>query len=231
MSIKTKIVSLSTATILALTLAGQCYAASAPFTDIADVSVNDKILVLQEEGYVNGIGNGKFAPDNSITIAEGVQFIVNAMKLNLDLVRFFKEPKATDYFPKANNDAWYAKTLIVAAVNNMELPVELDPKKEMTREEYTYYLIQTMEKHGNLPMIKLAPVEIMDQSQMTVSYSGAIQRALSYGIVKLDAAGNFNPKGEVSRAEAAEQIYNALEYLKAHPAPVIDSEGQLPGKE
>ncbi|WP_243124100.1 S-layer homology domain-containing protein [Pelotomaculum schinkii] len=68
-------------------------------------------------------------------------------------------------------------------------------------------------------MINLVPVEIADHDQLTISYDGAIQRALFYGVTKLDAEGKFNAKGKISRAEAAEQIYNALEYLKAHPAP------------
>jgi hypothetical protein len=203
---------------LTLTLAGQSFAAGIPFTDISNVSAKDKILALQNDGYVNGVAEGLFAPNGTIKAAEGVQLIVNTFKLNTDTVRFFKEPKATDYYPKADNDGWYAKTLIIAAVNGMELPHELDPDHEMTKEEYTYYLIKSMEKYQNLPMINLVPVEISDQDQMTVSYSGAIQRAIAYGITKLDAAGNFNPQGKISRAEAAEQIYNALEYMKAHTA-------------
>ena len=49
------------------------------------------------------------------------------------------------------------------------------------------------------------------------------QRALAYNVVLLDAEGNFNPKAEISRADAVEQIFcSALEYIKAHPAPPAD---------
>jgi hypothetical protein len=68
-------------------------------------------------------------------------------------------------------------------------------------------------------MIKLVPAEITDQDKITAEYSGEIQRALTYGIVNLDNNSSFNPKDELSRAEAAEMLYNALEYLKAHPVP------------
>lgn len=127
--------------------------------------------------------------------------------------------KATDCFAKADNNAWYADALIVASVNGLELPADLDPEQEWTREEFTYHLIQAMEAHGNLPMLNIVPIEIADHDQLLISYDGAIQRALVYGVARLDAEGKFNSKGKISRAEAAEQTYNALEYLKAHPVP------------
>jgi hypothetical protein len=72
-----------------------------------------------------------------------------------------------------------------------------------------------MESHKNIPMIKLIPVEIADKNEISTDYEGTIQRALVYNIVKLDAKGRFNPKGLISRAEVAEEVYNALEYIKS----------------
>ena len=219
---KRKMISVCLTAVLLLALSGQCFAAAAPFTDLGSISAKDKILSLQERGYVSGVAAGVFAPDKSVTAAQGVQLIVKALDLNLDAIRFIKAPKATDYFTKADDSAWYANTLIIAAVNGLDLPKDMDPNQKWTREEFTYQLVQAMEKHENLPMIKLVPVTISDQDQMDAGYSGAIQRALAYDIVKLDAQGNFDPKAEISRAEAAEQIYNALAYLAARPVPVID---------
>jgi hypothetical protein len=222
MNIRSKIVSLTTVAALTMSLTVNCFADATPFTDITNTSIKDKIIVLQDKGYVKGISNGLFAPDKTITAAESIQLFVNIFGLNLDTVRFIKEPKATDYYVNADNDAWYANTLITAAVNGIDLPNELDPNQKWTREEFTYQLIKATEKYGELPMIKLVYVEIADQDKMIAEYSGAIQRALAYGVVKLDAEEKFNPKAEISRAEAAEQIYKALEYVKEHPAPAKD---------
>lgn len=222
MNIKHKGVALSAAFALTLTLVGNSFAAGTLFTDISNIGAKDKIIALQDKGYVNGIEDGLFGPDKTITAAEGIQLIVNALKLNLDAIRFIKKPKATDYFKKADDNAWYANTLIIASMNGLDLLNDLDPNQEWTCEEFTYHLIQAVEKHANLPMINLVPVEIADEDQITVSYSGAIQRALAYKVTQLDAQGKFNPKAKISRAEAAEQIYNVLEYIKAYPAPNID---------
>lgn len=221
MKMKNRIIALSTAVLLTSCVTSNIFAASTAFKDLDNVSAKNKIIPLQNKGLVSGTADGVFSPDSTITAAQSIQLFVRAFNLNLDTIRFVKEPKATDYFKKAKDNSWYAQALIIGAVNGLDFSADIDPDLNLTREEYTYHLVKAIEKYGQLPMINLVPVEIADQDQMTVEYSGAIQRALKYGIVKLDTDGKFNPKGELSRAEAAEQLYNALEYLKAHPAPVV----------
>jgi hypothetical protein len=135
--------------------------------------------------------------------------------LNIDNIRFIKEPKASDYFKNAKDDAWYSNALIIISFSGLDLPSGMDPNTKWTREEFTHHLVQLMEKQGNLPMINLKPVDIKDESQMNVLYSGAIQRALLYKLVQLDADGGFRPKEPITREDAAAQVYNALEYLKS----------------
>lgn len=220
-----KLLSLTAATaVFSLTLAGQSFAAASNFSDLEHAAAKDKIISLQQRGIVSGISSELFAPQAAMTEAQGVQLIVNALQLNLDLVNFVKEPKATDYFVKANNDAWYAQALITAAVNDVGLSKELDPNASLTREAFTHQLIHAMEKAGELPLINPVVIEIGDVDQLNVEYSGSIQRAISYGVIKLNADGKFNPKGEITRADAAEELYNALEYLNSHSKPDDNSE-------
>lgn len=207
------------ASVLTLALAGQCFAGTVPFTDISGIAGKDKIISLQEQGIIKGGGSGLFAPDAPLTAAQGIQLLVNAFDLNIDNIRFIKAPKASDYFKNARDNAWYADAFIIISFSGLELPSDLDPNAKWTREEFTHYLVQLMEKQGNLPLINLIPADICDSDQMNILYSGSIQRALVYKLVELDADGGFRPKDAVSRADAAVQVYQALEYLKAHPAP------------
>ncbi|UQZ34042.1 S-layer homology domain-containing protein [Paenibacillus sp. PK3_47] len=210
---------LTAAAVLALTLGGQSFAASGFFSDLEGIPAKDKISALQQKGIVQGVSGSKFLPDGPVTAAQGIQLFVNALDLNIDLLRFVKEPKATDYFANANDAAWYAPALIIAANNDLGLPADLDPAENWTREEFTHQLMLAVEKHSNLPMIKIMPVEMADGSEFTAGYDGSIQRALVFGIASLDSGGKFHPAQEVTRAEAAEMVYNALEYIAAHPAP------------
>lgn len=206
------------ASIMTLALAGQCFAGTVPFTDISGIAGKDKIISLQEQGIIKGNGSGLFAPDAPVTAAQGIQLLVNAFDLNIDNIRFIKAPKASDYFKNAKDNAWYADAFIIISFSGLDLPSDLNPNAKWTREEFTHHLVKLMEKQGNLPMIDLKPVDISDSSQMDVLYSGSIQRALLYKLAELDADGGFRPKEAVTRADAAVQIYNSLEYLQAHPA-------------
>lgn len=205
--------------VVMITFAGQCFAGVNPFTDINGAAGKDKIISLQEQGIIKGNGYGLFAPDAPLTAAQGIQLLVNAFDLNIDNIRFIKEPKASDYFKNANDNAWYANAFIIITFSGLELPTDIDPNAKWTREEFTSYLVTIMEKQGNLPMIKLVPSDIADHDQLDVLYSGTIQRALVYQLVQLDSVGNFRPKEPITRGDAAVEVYNALEYLKAHPAP------------
>ncbi|MNC16809.1 Endo-1,4-beta-xylanase A precursor [compost metagenome] len=202
-----------------MTFAGQSFAAAEAFQDLSGTPAKDKITLLQQRGVIHGVSNTQFMPNAAITAAQGIQMFVNAFGLNIDLLRFVKAPQATDYFANANNDAWYANALIIAANNDIGLSPDLDPAKNWTREEFTHQLILTIEKHSNLPMIKIMPVNIADSADFTNGYDGSIQRALVLNIASLDSAGKFHPAADITRAEAAEMIYNALEYIAAHPAP------------
>lgn len=212
MKMKMLIFSMSVVMILAIT--GQSFAVSIPFSDLTNVPEKDQILGLQERGIVKGVGNGLFNPNDSITAAQSIQLFVNAFDLNIDNIRFIKAPQATDYFAKANNNGWYANALIIGSFRVPELPPDLDPNQKWTKEEFAHYLVTTLENNYNLPKVKMIPIDIADENQITVLYSGAIQRALLYGFVILDTDNKFNPKEEISRAEAVAQVYHALEYIR-----------------
>lgn len=126
-----KMMTLSATALLSFTIASQSFAAStaSTFTDLDNVAAKDKIIAVQQSGVISGVTPELFAPQAAISEAQTVQLMVNALGLNLDLVRFVKEPKASDYFKQANNEAWYANALITAAVNSLELPTDLAPEK------------------------------------------------------------------------------------------------------
>ncbi|NRS46479.1 S-layer homology domain-containing protein [Brevibacillus sp. HB2.2] len=216
MNIRKNMISLSLLALFTVSFAQPSFAATTPFTDLGQSGAKDKILSLQQQGVIKGVDDSKFAPNETITAAQGIQLMVNAFDLSLAAVTFVKAPQATDYFSKADNDAWYAESLIIAAVNGLELPNDLDPNAEWTREQFIHQLMKVMETKGNLPMIKLVPVEIRDDEELTVDYQGSIQRALARDIIKLDKENKLHPKKAVTREEAAEMIYNALAYLKSH---------------
>lgn len=214
---KSAVTAMTTAALLSFSLGGQIFAADSSFQDIGSISGKDKINSLKEQGLVKGISDTKFLPGAKVTAAQGIQFISGGLQLSLAAIDFNKAPLASDTFTKVKDNAWYAEAFINAHYNGIEIPKDVDPSKPITKELFTNLLVQGMEKVGNLPMIKLVPADIADEDALEPSYQGSIQRSLLYKINTLDASGKFNPKSQITRAEAAVMLYNALEYLKNAP--------------
>lgn len=207
MKLKFKVIALTT--VLLFSMTGQSFAASDPFTDISDTPSKDKIVKLYHDGVIKGAGNGLYQPDETLTAAQGVQMIVNAFDISLASFLFIKAPLATDWFKNANDNAWYADALIKAGANDIGLPADLDPNVKWTKEDFTYYLIMAMESRYHMPMVNMMYIETADEADMTAEYQGAIQRSMKYNITALDQDKKFYPKKQLTRAEAAEMIYNA----------------------
>lgn len=211
---KRTLAAITTVTILSFSLGGQIFAAGNTFKDIDNINGKEKIISLKNQGLIKGVSESQFLPSSKVTTAQGIQFISGGLQLSLAAIDFNKAPVASGLFTKVKDKAWYAEAFINAYYNRVELPKDVDPTKTMTKEEFTNYLVQGVEGIGNLPIINIVPVDIADDAALNPSYQGSIQRSLKYKINSLDANGKFNPKSEITRAEAAIMLYNALEFLK-----------------
>lgn len=191
------------------------FAAGGSFKDIDNVAGKSKINSLKEQGLIKGISDTQFLPGAKVTTAQGVQFITGGLQLSLAAIDFNKAPLASAIFSKVKDKAWYAEAFVNAHYNQVDIPADIDPSKLITKEMFTNLLVQGVEKVGNLPLINIVPADIADEAALEPSYQGSIQRSLKYKINTLDANGKFNPKSELTRAEAAIMLYNALEYLNS----------------
>ncbi|WP_042159606.1 hypothetical protein [Paenibacillus gorillae] len=210
---KFKMLAVTATAILSLTIAGHSFAAAGQgFQEANNAKIQISVSSLQKKGIIKGDQTGRVEINATLPAAQGVQLLVNAFGFNLDTIRFFKEPHATDYFKKADDKAWYAQALIIAAANDLGLPNDLDPKKVWTKEEFTHYLMIALEKKIELPAIN-------EDSSNREQLSWDVKRALILGIATLDTDYNFNPKKEITSGEAAEMVYNALKYLETQQAP------------
>ncbi|MGO4274422.1 S-layer homology domain-containing protein [Paenibacillus sp. TAF58] len=209
---------LTTALVSSLT-----FSSAFAFTDVEEGQAA-AISALQDRGIVSGVDKDHFVPKGKISYAQTVQMIVKGMNLNMDTLRFIKQPLASDTYSNIPNDAWYAEAFIIAHYNGMNIPKDVNPNATITREQFGEMLVRALEKKGNFPLVKMF-IPIKDEDQITAEYQGALQRLLLYKIAQLDNDGKFNPKAELTRGEAAGWIYNAIRVLETHiqkPAPIED---------
>lgn len=209
---------------LCFSVAGSAFA----FDDIQNDQEKDAIEQLREKGILHGIGNGKFAPKGKMSVGTAVALIVKGMDLNIDHIRFIKEPKASDYFTKVDDRAWYAGAFIIAQHNGLDLPRDIDPEAQATREQFAHWLYNAIEAKGDYAWIEIYMM-IEDEDQVDPAYMTSIQRLLIGKIAKTDKNGKFHPKQPITRSEAAGMLHRALEFVKNTPPvePIEPQEGIL----
>lgn len=165
-----------------------------------------------------------FDAEAQLTGGSAIYRIVKGLEMSFAAIDFNIVPKPNELFPNVSNDAFYADALVVAHGHGVELPKTFDPSKALTREEFTFYLQQALEKSRHYPLIKLVPAPIADESDITPEYQGAIQRALNKGIVSLNKDGKFLPKEFITQQEATDLLQKAIDYAAAHPDTGIVAE-------
>ncbi|TYP77915.1 S-layer homology domain-containing protein [Paenibacillus methanolicus] len=205
-------------TLMAASLALLAFASATSafaFSDTNQDPNSAKITQLQQQGVVSGNKDGKFLPKESLTFAAGLTLIAKGLKLDYGDKVFVKAPQATDYFDTVDNKAWYANAFVLAGINDLGIPRDVNPSAAMTREQFAHYLFRAMIAKQDLAFIEIYKL-IGDEDKITADYMGSIQNLLIAGIVKLDAKQNFNPTQPVTRSDAAAWTHDAIAYLKEH---------------
>jgi hypothetical protein len=187
------------------------------FSDLPKGTDRDKITSLQQRGIISGYGD-EFKGEKTLTNAEAIHLIVKSTNLSLAAYSFFKAPLASDSFDRVSNDAWYADSFIIAAVNGLGLPRDFDPAAVMTREAYAHYLLTALQLQGDYAFTEMY-FAIKDEADVTPDYMGSLQNLLNGKIITLPEDRAFHPKDAITRQEAAVWAHNIVQLIESHSAP------------
>lgn len=194
-----KLTIIVTSLLLTFTVSATAFAG---FKDVKGHWAEKSITKLTEKRIMRGVSKEKFNPKGALTYAEAVTIINRAFDLNLDHIRFIKEPKVSDYFTEIEDDKWYSYGFIVAMHNGIELPKDLKANEKITREEFAYYIRRVMENKGiNLAIPKIK-IEYKDEEKINPQYLTAILELSALDLFKGDK-GKFLPNKPLNRAEVA----------------------------
>lgn len=193
------------------------------FSDLQSDKNADKINALKKAGIFKGEAHGIFNPRGNMTYAAGVSTIVDA--LNLEFPEG-KKSKASDSFTHIKKNAWYSEAFAIAKANGLDLPKDVKPQQNMSREHFAHLLLQAIEVTGPYGYTKMY-FTISDAENVTPEYANSLQLLLNARIIELDKNHAFKPKAKISRSDAAEWLYNAREFVKnmqaiEEPNPLTD---------
>lgn len=206
------------ASFLLLASGSQAFAA---FDDLDNTLDKKKIEYLDEYHILQGITENKYAPDHSLNTAQGVSALVTGLDLNIDNMRFIKQPEASDYFTRITNDAWYSNNMMIAYLNGLDIPADVDVTAAMTRGQFATLLWQAVEQvdpdinesGGNNPSPSSADKPIADDESLSEIDQQILQQMIHSEIATLDQKEKFYPNEPITRAEAAVMLYNAIELI------------------
>lgn len=192
-----------TATFLAIILLVSCCLPVVHASTYQDVEGDDwhteAIEYVTAIGLMEGVGNGKFQPNQPLTRAQVVTL----------LYRLAGSPK-TEYiglFQDVPQDEWYANSVSWAyqqSIVNGTSETTFSPSTNITREQLAVILQNYLDATGKkLESADNALYRVKDCWAVSPYAEKGVMMVCESGLMNPDAQYNFNPAGNVTRADAA----------------------------
>ena len=171
---------------------------AAKLTDIEKHWAKDYIEYGVEKGYISGYEDGTFLPDKTVSRAEFSKMINNAIKLTATggAKAEFSDVKANDWFVNEVKKAENAGYITGYEDGTFR------PSNSVTRQEAAVILSRIV-----LPIAERADINAFGDGDKVDTWAvDAVTMIAAKGYIKGDDKGNFNPKGALTRSQAAKLI-------------------------
>ncbi|MCM3744115.1 S8 family serine peptidase [Sporosarcina luteola] len=180
------------------------------FKDIANTFAKNEINILAANGIIQGKTETNFAPNAQITRAEYAVLLARA----LDLPMKNYEGK----FGDINSSKKWAYAGVEAAARagivNGTKDGKFNPDAPIKREEIAAMVVRAIEYQNKEKLANLdTPTNFADHGSIGTFAIGSVYKATALGIIKGNN-GQFMPKNNATRAEAAVMLYRALDTLQ-----------------
>ena len=169
-----------------------------PFLDTFKHWSKDEVSSLAKTGIISGVTASRFDPDKSITRAEFLALLTRAAG--------FESTEYTGGVADVDANKWYSGNVAAALANGIIDNSAFRPNDKITREEMCTLLVRAYEKlHGEMGT---TAVNFTDKNQ--ISDITSVSKAVNCNLFSGMTDGNFAPKANSTRAEAAAVISRFL---------------------
>ena len=164
------------------------------------------IYSLAGNGIINGVGEGKFAPEKNVTRAEFTKMLLGSLGLE-------KTNSVNITFSDVKSSDWYAQ-YINAAVNAGLIQGigngKFNPNGFIDRNEIACLMIKAMAIRGTPTGDYLKDITYKDKEKIPIWALPSVAICEKKGLFNNIAVGYFNGTIKIQRAEAAVLIYRML---------------------
>ncbi|MDR0889429.1 MAG: S-layer homology domain-containing protein [Oscillospiraceae bacterium] len=178
--------------------------ASAAFSDVNTSSwYHAAVDFVVERGLMNGVGGGKFAPDETVTRA-----MLATILYRLDGGAASGKHPFTD----VPDGAYYSKAVAWAYENGIVTGTSattFDPNGDVTREQTAAMLYRYAQYRGDDVASNLGNLaSFKDFAEISAYAKTAMRWAVGSGVMKGDNAAMLDPRGHATRAQIAQMLLN-----------------------
>ena len=179
------------------------------FTDIGAFYAwtEEAIYSLVEKGVINGVGDGKFAPEKKVTRAEFAKMIGLALGLT-------PKESATATFTDVKKGDWFYSYVEAAAAKGLIQGVgnqRFDPQGNITRSQICVLAVNALDKKEDAAKKTAANSKFVDAAKIPAWAIGSVVICEEQKLLDNIAVGYFSGDTTINRAEAAVIIYRILE--------------------
>ncbi|WP_426446752.1 S-layer homology domain-containing protein [Paenibacillus sp. S-38] len=182
---------------------------SAAFADLPSGHwASAAVRELAAKGIVNGMENGRFAPDQSVTRAQFAAMVVRALGLEA-------KSGAAQPFTDVASGAWYAKAVAAAYSHGIvggRSESTFAPDELITREEMAVLIVRAHAAQEGGKAAEGAGLQAVftDYAEVSDWAAEAVQSAVELKLLQGRAQGLFAPGDTTTRAESAQVIHNLI---------------------
>lgn len=179
------------------------------FTDITNTFAKDEINKLAAKGIIQGKTETTFAPNAQITRAEFTVLLARALDLPMkEYEGKFKDVHSSKKWAYAGIEA-----AATAGIVNGTLDGKFNPDAAIKREEIAAMVVRAIEFKDKPKLDNLeTPGNFTDHGSIGAYAIDAVYKATALGVIKGNE-GQFKPKHNATRAEAAVMLYRSLDTL------------------
>lgn len=182
------------------------------FSDLGDASwAKTAILSLNEKGILKGDGKGNFLPNNNITRAEFVKILVEAFELkteNTDTKKAFGDVSEKDWYYS------YVNAALDYGIINGKSDTYFGAKDNISRQDMSALIYRVLTRFNKIKPVETVTKKYSDFASISEYAKNSVLMLSEYGIINGFSDGSFRPSENATRAEAAQLIYNVLEFAK-----------------
>lgn len=225
-----KIVALAATFVLIFTAV--CNAAM--FSDTAGHWAESQINALTMEGVINGLSDGSFAPDSTVTREQFLKMLLIATAKSMSEREEYENPPKSigadevPPFSDVSADRWsyyYIKNAYGTLIFTEEYGEKFEPVRDITREEAAVWMSRALQLTDSEPAF--TDNELIGNKVM-------VGAAAAAGLVTGFEDGSFRPGHTLTRAQAAVMLlragrFNAKMLLPYYPEVIKEFERDLNG--